>query len=251
MRQALVAWCLERVGMTTQQMIEAAHDIGYGGIELAPREEWGAIRESGLTIVSARGHESLELGLNRREEHDRIEREVRAKLELAVEWGIPVLICFSGNRAGLDDATGIANTALGLRRVARAAEEAGVTLALELLNSRVDHPDYQCDRTAWGRAVCDLVGSPRVSLLYDIYHMQIMEGDVIRTIRNDHAAFGHYHTAGNPGRHELGDDQELNYPAICRTIAATGYDGWIGQEFIPVGEPIAALREAFARCEVG
>ncbi|MFN8539397.1 MAG: TIM barrel protein [Thermomicrobiales bacterium] len=251
MRQALVAWCLERVGMTTQQMIEAAREIGYGGIELAPMAAWGAIRESGLTIVSARGHESLELGLNRREEHDRIEREIRANLELAVEWRIPVLICFSGNRAGLDDATGIANTALGLRRVARAAEEAGVTLALELLNSRVNHPDYQCDRTAWGRAVCDLVGSSRVSLLYDIYHMQIMEGDVIRTIRDGHGSFGHYHTAGNPGRHEIGDDQELNYPAICRAIAATGYDGWIGQEFVPTGEPIAALREAFARCEVG
>ena len=251
MRQALVSWCLEHVGMTNEQMIQAALAIGYQGIELAPERDWPAIRDSGLTIVTARGHESLEVGLNRREEHDRIEREIRAKLELAVKWGIPVLICFSGNRAGLDDATGIANTALGLRRVAEAAEQAGVTLAVELLNSRVNHPDYQCDRTSWGRAVCDLVASPRVKLLYDIYHMQIMEGDLIRTIRDDHAAFGHYHTAGNPGRHEIGDDQEINYPAICRAIAATGYDGWLGQEFIPTGDPLAALRDAFERCNQG
>ena len=248
MRQALVSWCLSRVGMSNADMIAAAHAIGYEGVELAPESDWAAIRDAGLTITSARGHESLELGLNRREEHDRIEREVHANLELAVKWSIPVLICFSGNRAGLDDATGIANTALGLRRVARAAEEAGVTLALELLNSRVNHLDYQCDRTAWGRAVCDLVGSPRVSLLYDIYHMQIMEGDVIRTIRDGHANFGHYHTAGNPGRNEIGDYQELYYPAIIRTIAATGYDGWLGQEFIPLGDPLAALRDAYERC---
>ncbi len=126
-----------------------------------------------------------------------------------------------------------------------------MTLALELLNSKVDHPDYQCDRTAWGVQVCEAVGSPRVRLLYDIYHMQVMEGDIIRTIERHHAWFGHYHTAGNPGRHELDGTQELHYPAIARAIAATGYAGWLGQEFIPRGDPITALREAFALCRVG
>lgn len=250
MKHAVAWWCLERVGLTLTRAIDVCRDLGYGGLELVEPADWRQVREAGLTIVSARGHESLEDGLNRRGNHDRIEREIRANLALAVEWRIPVLICFSGNRNGLDDETGLAATAEGLRRVAREAEEAGVTLALELLNSKVNHPDYQCDRTAWGVRVCEAVGSPRVKLLYDIYHMQVMEGDIIRTIGAQHASFGHYHTAGNPGRHEIDDRQELNYPAIVRAIAATGYDGWLGQEFIPQGEPVAALRDALARCQV-
>jgi hydroxypyruvate isomerase len=249
--QAAVWWCLERAGMTMPQAIKACRVLGYGGIELAEPEHWPLIREAGLTIVSARGHESLTDGLNRRANHDRIEREVQENLALAVEWGIPVLICFSGNRDRLDDEAGLAATAEGLRRVARAAEEAGVTLALELLNSKVNHPDYQCDHTGWGVRVCEAVGSPRVKLLYDIYHMQIMEGDIIRTIREHHAWFGHYHTAGNPGRNEIGATQELNYPAIVRAIAATEYDGWLGQELIPLGDPVAALKEAHTLCQVG
>ncbi len=250
MEQAVAWWCLKRAGMTLPRLIETCLALGYRGIELADREDWAQIREHGLTIVSARAHASLTEGLNRPEHHDRLEREIRANLELAVAWGIPVLICFSGNRAGEDDEAGLAATAAGLRRVARAAEDAGVTLALELLNSKVDHPDYQCDRTAWGVRVCEAVGSPRVRLLYDIYHMQVMEGDIIRTIERHHAWFGHYHTAGNPGRHELDGTQELHYPAIARAIAATGYAGWLGQEFIPRGDPVAALREAFALCQV-
>jgi hydroxypyruvate isomerase len=251
MDQAVASWCLERVGMTLPRLIETCLALGYRGIELADPEHWPLIRERGLTIVSARAHASLTEGLNRPEHHDRLEREIRANLELAVAWGIPVLICFTGNRGNGDDEAGLAATAAGLRRVARAAEDAGVTLVLELLNSKVDHPDYQCDRTAWGVRVCEAVGSPRVRLLYDIYHMQVMEGDIIRTIERHHAWFGHYHTAGNPGRHELDGTQELHYPAIARAIAATGYAGWLGQEFIPRGDPIAALREAFALCRVG
>jgi hydroxypyruvate isomerase len=134
--------------------------------------------------------------------------------------------------------------------VARAAEQAGVNLVLELLNSRVDHPDYQCDRSEWGVRVVELVGSPRVKLLYDIYHAQIMEGDLIRTIQHHHASFAHYHTAGNPGRHEIDESQEIRYPPIMRAIAATGYDGFVGQEFIPTGDPVAALRYAFEVCDV-
>src|SRR2546430_4573985 len=149
-------------------------------MELGDWADWPLMRERGLAVVAARAHASLTEGLNRREQHDRLEGEVRANLALAVEWGIPVLICCSGNRGGADDEAGLAATAEGLRRVARAAEEAGVTLALELLNSKVDHPGYQADRTAWGVRVCEAVGSPRVRLLYDIYHMQVMEGDIIR-----------------------------------------------------------------------
>jgi hydroxypyruvate isomerase len=175
---------------------------------------------------------------------------LRANIRDAVQWGIPNLICFSGNRNGLDDTTGAEITAEGLRAVARDAEDAGVTLVLELLNSKVDHPDYQCDRTLWGLGVCRMVNSPRVKLLYDIYHMQIMEGDIIRTITDNHATFGHYHTAGNPGRNNIDDTQELNYAAIMRAILATGYQGYVGQEFIARGDPVAALRDAFERCNL-
>nr|MBA2678580.1 TIM barrel protein [Ktedonobacteraceae bacterium] len=163
-------------------------------------------------------------------------------LELAARWGIPNLICFSGNRAGLDDERGAEITAEGLRRVAKAAEDANVTLVLELLNSKVDHPDYQCDRTPWGVKVCQMVDSPRVKLLYDIYHMQIMEGDLMRTIREHHQWFGHYHLAGNPGRHEPDGTQEINYPPIFQAIASTGYTGYIGHEYVPTGDPIEALK---------
>src|SRR5262249_13052638 len=161
------------------------------------------VREAGLKIVTMGGHQSLSDGLNKRENHDRIEREINKNLETAVKWEIPALIVFSGNRNGLDDEKGKEITAEGLRRVANAAEDAGVTLVLALLNPKVDHADYQCDHTAWGVDVCKMVNSPRVKLLYDIYHMQIMEGDVIRTLRDNIDYIGHFHTAGNPGRHDL------------------------------------------------
>jgi len=225
------------------------------------QEHWPLFKEHGLAITAVNGHRSIEEGLNRRENHDRIEREITANLDLAARWGIPTLIVFSGNRRGLDDAAGAEITAEGLRRVAGAAEDAGVTLVLELLNSKVDHPDYQADHTAWGVRVCESMDSPRVKLLYDIYHMQVMEGniyhmqvmegDIIRTIRDNAAYIGHYHTAGNLGRHEIGAMQELYYPAIMRAIRDTGYDGYVGQEFIPRGDSVVALREAFALCAVG
>jgi hydroxypyruvate isomerase len=233
-----------------ETLVRAAADIGYAAVDLVGQEHWRLVKDHGLAIAAIGGHASLSEGLNRRENHDRIEQELRANLALAARWEIPTLICFSGNRNGLDDATGAEITTEGLRRVARAAEEAGVTLVLELLNSKVDHPDYQADRTAWGIMVCAMVGSPRVKLLYDIYHMQIMEGDIIRTIRDGHAHFGHYHTAGNPGRHDLDEGQELYYPAIMRAILATGYDGYVSHEFIPRGDPLAALKAAFDRCNV-
>lgn len=237
--------------MTPEAIIEAAAGTGYGGVEFAPPEYWQAVQDRGLTLTAINGHASLTEGLNRRENHAGIEREILTNLDHAARRGIANLICFSGNRyVGVDDDTGAAITAEGLARVAGAAEDAGVTLVLELLNSKVNHPGYQCDHTAWGVRVCEAVNSPRVRLLYDIYHMQVMEGDIIRTIQQHHAWFGHYHTAGNPGRHDLDDAQELQYPAIMRTVAATGYTGFVGQEFLPKGEPVAALRHAFALCNV-
>lgn len=236
--------------MAPDELARTVAKIGYAGVELIAQEHWPLVQDHGLEIVAVNGHRSIEEGLNRREHHERIEREILANLDLATRWGIANLIVFSGNRRGLDDAAGAEITAEGLRRVARAAEEAGVTLVLELLNSKVNHPDYQCDHTAWGRQVCDLVGSPRVKLLYDIYHMQIMEGDIIRTIQHSHSYIGHYHTGGNPGRNEIGEQQELHYGAIMSAIQATGFSGYVGQEFIPAGDAATALQEAFAICAV-
>ena len=244
LKASLTWWSFADRGVADEDLIRAVAAMGYDGIELADEALWPAIVEAGLSIVSHRGHGTIESGLNRRENHDRIEAELLANLDLAQRWNIPVLICFSGNREGLSDEIGVENTALGLSRVARAAEEAGVTLALELLNSKIDHPGYQCDRTAWGLEVVERVASPRVRLLYDVYHMQVMEGDIIRTIAAHHDAFAHYHVAGNPGRHEPDRSQELWYPAIYETIAATGFHGHVGMEYIPRGGLVESLQAA-------
>jgi hydroxypyruvate isomerase len=243
-------WCYVRGEMTPERFVRTAAEIGYDAVEIVDPSYWQLVKDHGLAIASVVGHKTLVDGLNKRENHARIAAELHANIAAAAKWAIPNLVVFSGNRNGLGDDEGAEITAEGLRLAARAAEDAGVTLVLELLNSKVDHKDYQCDHTDWGVRVIQMVDSPRVKLLYDIYHMQIMEGDIIRTIRDSHAHFGHYHTAGNPGRNEIDETQELNYPAIVRAIEATGYDGYLGQEFVPKGDPAAALRDALARCTV-
>ena len=240
-------WCFADL-VDPQTLISAAARIGYDGVDLVDQAHWDAIREAGLELAAVDGHTTLEDGLNQRGNHDRIEREILEKLELSQKYSIRCLICFSGNRHGESDERGIEVTADGLRRVAKAAEEAGVYLVLELLNSKVDHLNYQCDRTAWGVQVIERVNSPHVKLLYDIYHMQIMEGDLIRTIRDNHQHFAHYHTAGNPGRHEIDKDQEIHYPSVVDAIRQTGFDGYLGQEFIPVSDPIQGLQRALKVC---
>lgn len=249
LKHSISWWCFNNL-MQPEALVKVAAEIGYDAFELVGQEHWQLIRDHGLKIAAVNGHGTINDGLNRRENHARILREIEANLNLAVTWGIPNLICFSGTRNGLADTAGAEITAEVLRAAAPMAESAGVTLVLELLNSKVDHPDYQCDHTAWGVGVVKMVGSPRVKLLYDIYHMQIMEGDVIRTIQENHQHFGHYHTAGVPGRHEIDETQELYYPAIVRAMASTGYDGYLGQEFIPMGDPVAGLRRAYELCRV-
>jgi hydroxypyruvate isomerase len=234
--------------MAPEQFVRAAVETGFTAIDIVPPEYWDLVTAHGLAISSIRGQESLQAGLNRQDLHDSLEQELRAAIGHAERLNIPNVICFSGNRNGLDDVVGAEITAAGLSRVAPIAEAAGVTLVLELLNSKVNHPDYQADHTAWGVQVCRMVGSPRVKLLYDIYHMQIMEGDIIRTIRAEHPFIGLYHTAGNPGRNDLDDQQELYYPAILRAIRDTGYGGYIGHEFLPKGDPAAALQSVFELC---
>ncbi len=248
-QQSIAWWCFGRFMQPTALISELAR-IGYAGVEMCPQEYWPEVLDAGLKVITQGGHASLGDGLNKLENHSRIEDEIKANLELAKIWGIPALIVFSGNRNGISDEAGIANTAEGLRRVSAAAEEAGVTLVLELLNSKVDHADYQCDHSWWGVEVCKKVASPRVKLLYDIYHMQIMEGDIIRTIKNNIEHIGHFHTAGNPGRNEIDDSQELYYPAIMKTIASTNYSGYVGQEFSPVNDPKTSLKDAYDICNV-
>lgn len=251
LKQSVSWWCFVNERLSPRAFLRAVADMGYQAVELVDQEAWPLVKEYGLVMASTNVYMQIERGLNRREHHAQLEQNIRAALALAEQWSIPNLIVFSGNRESLADQEGIERTAEGLRRVAPMAEEAGVTLVMELLNSKVDHLDYQCDRTDWGVAVCQMVASPRVKLLYDIYHMQIMEGDIIRTIRTAHPWFGHYHTAGNPGRHELNEAQELNYPAIIRAILETGYAGYLGQEFVPLGDPLQGLKQAFELCHVG
>jgi len=242
---------------TLDDLFKVAAGIGYVAVELWQRgDDFEQIvemaRRHNLVVASMVGHASLPDGLNKRSNHDRIEAELRRSIDVAARHGVPGLICFSGNRQPYQtELEAIAAVADGLMRIAPYAEEKGVNLNLELLNSKVDHPGYQCDHTAWGAAVCERVDSPRVKLLYDIYHMQIMEGDVIRTIRQNIKWIGHFHTAGNPGRNDLDDTQELNYAGICRAIAATGYDLYVGHEFMPRGDLIAALRYTFELCDQG
>jgi hydroxypyruvate isomerase len=250
LKQSVCWWCYEQTGLDPAALLTHIKSTGYDAVELIPDALFPLAKQHGLLIATIQGHMPLEDGLNKRSNAARLEQTITERIQLAVDWGIPTLIVFSGNRDGLDDATGAQVTAANLRLVARAAEQAKITLVLELLNSKVDHPDYQCDHTAWGIEVVDRVGSPNVKLLYDIYHMQIMEGDVIRTIQDHYAYFGHYHTAGNPGRNDLDDQQELYYPAIVRAIMATGYQGYLGQEFIPKGDPIAALKQGFEVCHI-
>lgn len=242
--------------MGLEVLFQTSAEIGYAAVELWHRgDDFETVmtlaKEYGLAVASMSGHASLPDGLNKRANHDRIEAELKTSIDVAAQHNIPGLICFSGNRQPeLSEEEAIEAVAAGLRRVAPYAEAKGVNLNLELLNSKVNHPGYQCDHTAWGVAVCERVNSPRVKLLYDIYHMQIMEGDIIRTIREHIQWIGHFHTAGNPGRNDLDETQELNYTAICRAISETGYDLYVGHEFRPKGDPIAALHDTFAICNV-
>jgi hydroxypyruvate isomerase len=249
-KQSVCYWCFAGKGASPETLIKEAAKIGYASIELPPQEYWGMIRDHGMVIATIGGHASLTDGLNKRTNHNRIEQEILKNLDTAKDNGIVALICFSGNRNGLPDDEGLDITTEGLMRVAKAAEEKDIYLVLELLNSKRDHKDYQCDHTPWGAEVIRRVNSPRVKLLYDIYHMQIMEGDIIQTIKDNIQHIGHFHTAGNPGRNDLDEHQELYYPPIMKTIKDTGYDLYVGQEFVPKGEPIEALRKAFELCDV-
>ena len=248
LKQSVCRWCYDRIPLDTLCRDVAA--MGFKSVELLSENEWAALKPYGLTCAVANGPSTIPVGFNRLNEHDRLVKESERLLPLVAAAGIPQMIVFSGNRAGMSDAEGLENCAIGLKRIMPMAERLGVTVIMELLNSKVDHKDYMCDHTAWGVELCKRVGSERFKLLYDVYHMQIMEGDVIRTIRDNFRYIGHYHTGGVPGRHEIDDAQELNYPRIMTTLAELGYTGFVGQEFIPARDPMTSLREAYTLCNV-
>jgi hydroxypyruvate isomerase len=232
------------------QLAAAAKAIGCEAIDLLEPEQWPEIKSSGLACSLARGPGSISDGFNRRENHAALVPAFAKRIEECARAGITNIVCFSGDRRGQKDDDGLAICAEGFGALTAAAERAGVTLCLELLNSKVDHPDYQCDRTAWGVELCRRVNSPRFKLLFDIYHMAVMGEDVIQMIREHHAWIAHYHTAGVPGRHEIDGTQTLDYPAVMRAIKATGFRGFIGHEFLPTRDPLTSLREAVQICSV-
>ena len=248
-KQSLCWWCFAR-STKPEQIVKEALALGIGGVELVPKDLWQTIIDSGLRLISIGGGGTFADGWNRRENHARIEQELSANIETAAKFGIRNLICFSGNRKGQPDKEGIDVTSEGLLKVARLAEQKKVMILLELLNSKVDHPDYQGDHTAWGVEVCKKVNSPAVKLLYDVYHMQIMEGDLIRTIQQNIDYIGHFHIAGNPGRSNIDDIQEINYRGVIRAIAATKFDGYVGHEYVPRGDAMQVLRDTFKMCDV-
>ncbi len=238
------------------EMCVMVKKLGLKAIDLLAPKDWPLLQQHGLTcsMCYTAGKISLTQGWNDRQHHDWLIKDFTEAIPLVAKAGYTNLICFSGNRNGMDDQAGLNNCAEGLKRIMKLAEENKVVIQMELFNSKVDHKDYMCDKSNWGIELCKKIGSENFKLLYDIYHMQINEGDVIRTIRDHHQYFGHYHTAGVPGRHEIDESQELYYPAIMKAIVATGYKGYVAQEFIPTGkekkEKIDALKKAIRICDV-
>ena len=247
--QSVCQWCYRQ--MPVEQLAEYAARIGLRGVDLLKPDEYELPRRYGIicTMGYAGGGE-IPKALNRLENHAGIEEAFRTNIPRAAKAGVPNVITFSGNRSGMSDDEGARNTVIGLNRVKKIAEDNGVTICLELLNSKRDHHDYMCDHTAWGVRVMQEVNSPNVKLLYDIYHMQIMEGDLIDTIRQNIQWIGHFHTGGVPGRHELDGTQEVQWDGVMRAIADAGFKGYVAHEFIPTGDPLVSLRKAVDLCDV-
>ena len=249
LKQSVARWCYSSLSL--DELCRAAAGMGLAAIDLVAPEDAPTLKKYGLVpAMILPGGGTIPDGLNRRENHALIEDELRRRIPLAAAVGAPNIITFSGNRRGLGDEQGLETCAIGLNRVKRIGEDHGVTICLELLNSKVDHKDYQCDHTAWGVELVKRVNSPRVKLLYDIYHMQIMEGDILRTIRDNIQYIAHFHTGGVPGRHELDDTQELNWRTVARAIADLGFSGYVEHEFVPSHDPLVSLRQAVELCTV-
>jgi hydroxypyruvate isomerase len=250
LKQSVSYWCYQK-NFKLPEFARIVADMGLTAIDLLQPDGWETVRQYGL-VCSMGYAEAAKIpdGLNNKANHDAIVKGLEKAIPLAEKSGVPNVIAFFGNRRGMSDAEAFDNCVAGLNRVKKVAEDHSVTVCVELLNSKVDHKDYQGDRSAFGVQVMKAVASPRVKLLFDIYHMQIMEGDIIRTIRENHDYIGHYHTGGVPGRHELDETQELNWAAVCRAIADTGFKGYVAHEFVPTRDPLKSLSEAVSMCDV-
>jgi hydroxypyruvate isomerase len=244
------AWCYN--SLSIEELCLAVKEIGFSAIDLVGPKDWPTLQKHGVVSSMCNGAElNLVDGFAEKNFHAKLVKNYEEMIPLVAKAGYKNLICFSGNRRGMDNETGLANATEGLKKIVGLAEKHKVILQMELLNSKVDHKDYMCDRTSWGVELCKRVGSENFKLLYDIYHMQIDEGDVIRTIRDNHQYLGHYHTAGVPGRHELDEQQELFYPAIMKAILATGFKSYVAQEFIPAKtDKLGSLKDAILLCDV-
>ena len=247
-KQAVTRGCFGR-GKSLEECCQIAQSLGIKGFDLIGPNDFPTLKKYGLTPTMVPGGSSIADGINRKELHDGIEKRMREAIEATAAAGGPNVIVLSGNRRGMKDEEGLENAVAYFNRIKKLAEDKRVTLCLELLNSKVNHPDYMCDHTAWGVEVCKRVDSPRVKLLYDIYHMQIMEGDIIRTIRTNFKYMGHFHTAGNPGRHEFDDTQEMNYRGIAKALADLNYTGWLAHEYSPTRDAVQSLEEALRICD--
>lgn len=241
--------------LSLEELCGLVKKLGFSAIDLTGPKDWPVLKKHGIWSSMCNGAEiNLVKGWNDKQYHAQLIKNYSEHIELVAKAGYQNLICFSGNRNGMDDETGMNNCAEGLKKIMSLAEKNNVIIQMELFNSKVDHKDYMCDKSKWGVELCKKIGSENFKLLYDIYHMQINEGDVIRTIQENQQYFGHYHTAGVPGRHEIDDTQELFYPAIMQAIVKTGFKGYVAQEFIPTGktkeEKIKALKYAIRKCDV-
>ena len=243
-------WCFSQLSL--DELCIAIKEMGFNAIDLVGPKDWPILKKHGVVSSMCNGAEiSLVKGWNDKQNHETLIKNYTEYIDLVSAAGYTNLICFSGNRNGMDNETGLNNSAEGLKQIMALAEKKGVMIQMELLNSKVNHKDYMCDLSTWGVELCKRVGSSNFKLLYDVYHMQIDEGDVIATIQKNHLYYGHYHTAGVPGRHEIDDTQELNYPAIVKAIKATGFKGFVAQEFIPAAaDKLASLRDGILRCDV-
>lgn len=248
LKQSVCRWCYSKIPI--EDLARESARLGLKSIDLASKDEWPTLRKYGLVPTMISGGTTIADGFNRKENHAGIEERFRESVNNAVEYGAPSIIVFSGNRKGMSDDQGLENCAIGVKKVMPIAEDKGLLVCMELLNSKVNHADYMCDRTNWGVELVKRVGSPHFKLLYDIYHMQIMEGDVIRTMKDNQQYIGHYHTGGNPGRNEIDDTQELNYKAIATAIVEMGFKGYFAHEFIPKRDPVTSLGQAVDLCDV-
>lgn len=241
--------------LSLEELCDVVKSLGFAAIDLVGPQGWPTLKAHGVDSSMCNGAEiSLEEGWCDTEYHDTLVERYRKQIDLVADAGYKNLICFSGNARGMDEETGLKNSVRGLKKIMAQAEKRGVVIQMELFNSKIDHPDYMCDNSSWGIELCKRLDSPNFKLLYDIYHMQISEGDIIRTITDHHQYFGHYHTAGVPGRNEIDDTQELYYPAIAKAIKDTGFDGYIAQEFMPARDStegkIQSLKSAIQICDV-